>query len=262
MNSSVTGKHFFSPACQRMKLYSFTLIELLVVIAIIAILAAMLLPALQQARERAQTTQCMNNMREISNAILRYVDDNKGYAPCGGLVSNFLFYHTNKQKGTLTDYLPYRINSEGKGVPGPVAYCPKGRRDWTVSPTADKTYNGNPNFSYGMNYFTSYVANKSSNMQYFQKFSTGRHLSTRMSLAELGAPWIPWYSGPTDYIGAGGVSSLSHIAYRHPFLKSTNIVYADGHAAPLKAYALSRNAGGYDGKGDVTFFWRDNYSEQ
>ena len=251
-----------SSAQKQIKTQFFTLIELLVVIAIIAILASMLLPALQQARERAQTTQCMNNMREINNAILRYADDNKGYAPCGGYVSNFLFYHTNKQKGTLTDYLPYRLNSEGKGVPGPVAYCPKGRRDWTVPLNSDQTRpsKSNPNFSYGMNYFTSYVANKPANMQYFQKFSTGRHHSSRMSLAEIGAPWLTWYSGPTDYVGAGGVSGLNHIAYRHPFLKSTNIAYADGHVAPLKAYALPRNVSGYDGTGDKTFFWRDNYA--
>ena len=67
---------------------NFTLIELLVVIAIIAILAAILLPALQAARQRAQSSTCISNLKQCGTIAQQYMNDHKSWWPCGNRNGN------------------------------------------------------------------------------------------------------------------------------------------------------------------------------
>ncbi len=71
--------------CTGMKHACFTLIELLVVIAIIAILAGMLLPALNQAREKGRSANCIGNLKQNAQAAILYAGDNNDYITPGNV---------------------------------------------------------------------------------------------------------------------------------------------------------------------------------
>jgi len=107
--SPLVTPRFVTRPAQRRPPAGFTLVELLVVIAIIGVLVALLLPAVQAARESARRVQCQNHIRQHAIAVHNY-HDSLGCYPASGIVNTALADY-NPQSGTMISWivliLPY-----------------------------------------------------------------------------------------------------------------------------------------------------------
>jgi len=90
---------------------AFTLIELLVVIAILAILIAILIPAVSKAIESARRTNCTNNLKALSLAVLGYASENDGELPPGNDLTSIA-----KSVSNYVDDLKFWICPSDRGV--------------------------------------------------------------------------------------------------------------------------------------------------
>ncbi len=201
----------------------FTLIELLVVVAIIAILAAMLLPVLNNAREKAKGVTCMNQLKHIAQAQLLYIEDNNGR------------FHP----GLSGDSWVWRL------VRGKYVSYPTAKLNWFFCPIDRKNYTPLDGLSYIYN-IGNWDSGCMTDMANPSNFSSPATISVFEDIGKI--PGL-WHYATKAWWGNSYSVSVAVYAYPTHTPVSSNAAFFDGHVATVPLYP---ERAGY------RYNWREN----